>query len=203
MQKTTKVVLGVLGVAVIGFFMFYFGNGDTFQGRLSKDLGKDSSRRTAQDEGIKAATDPEKDAKLAEAAAAEEASKLPNLVFTETPNATLYNGTYLFSFATKNGGAKTTDELAGDCAAVAVHASSNVPMLDAKGNMIKYDEFDCRLTGAAGENFAPFEFDGTTSYEFTRLAEGEEISDMAIVLDYYGVLKESNENDNTATVAVQ
>ncbi|MBI4235181.1 hypothetical protein HY604_02685 [Candidatus Peregrinibacteria bacterium] len=68
MQKSTKVILGILGVAVIGFFMFYFGNGDTFQGRLSKNLGKEDSRKTTQEEAKKTEEERRK-------AAAEEASK--------------------------------------------------------------------------------------------------------------------------------
>ncbi|MBI4234733.1 hypothetical protein HY604_00340 [Candidatus Peregrinibacteria bacterium] len=50
MQKSTKIIIGLLGVVLIGFFVFYFGGGSAFQGRLSKDLGGKSSRETAKEE---------------------------------------------------------------------------------------------------------------------------------------------------------
>lgn len=197
MQKTTKVVLGVLGVAVIGFFMFYFGNGDTFQGRLSKNLGKDSSRRTAQDEGMNAATDPGKDA-----------SKLPNIVFDKNPEFSIISGTHNIWVSATNKGALLDDDSKAKCKIGVVHASSNLPLLDDKGNALQlvssFNQFTLSTYSPCELNnnlqFVLFDTDMPVKDWKVRLAEGEDISDLVVVLDYDGVITESNENDNTATI---
>lgn len=84
MQKSTKIIIGVLGAIVIGFFMFYYGGGDMFQGRMGKDVGTKSSREAAQEEQRKKeeekkAQEERRKKAAEEAGKVEEAAKAANL----------------------------------------------------------------------------------------------------------------------------